>query len=184
MARCGFADRAHLPQILRGREHRVRSVWMSVPHVDVRASRRKSCDVCRCAVVWLGRMEATLRECEVVAAGTERVLGDDASQLVPCNPLQGGFAVLEHTGRKPCVLAVEDPDLRQVDLGVGSVLAHAKKVSQLARRSSAKASSSATRAIAPTLLRSVFRHAYATKATPAASADRRRCGVRTCRRAR
>jgi hypothetical protein len=38
---------------------------------------------------------------------------------------------------------VEDPDLRQVNLGVGSVLAHAKKVSQLAWRSSAQASSSA-----------------------------------------
>jgi hypothetical protein len=77
-------------------------------------------------------MEAALRECGVVAADTERVLGDDASQLMPGNPLQGGVAVLEHTGRKPCVLAVEDPDLRQITLGVGSVLAHASKVSQLA----------------------------------------------------
>jgi hypothetical protein len=76
-------------------------------------------------------MEATLRDCEIEAAGTERVLGDDASQLVSRNPLQGGFAVLEDTGRKPCVLAVEDPDLRQIDLSVVSVLGHGKNVSQL-----------------------------------------------------
>lgn len=113
---------------------------MAVPHVDVWASWRKSCDMCRRAVVWLGRMEAALRECEVVAAGAERVPGDDAGQLVPRNPMQGGFAILEHTGRKPRVLAVEDPDLRQVNLGVCSVLAHGKKVSQLAWRSPDQAS--------------------------------------------
>jgi hypothetical protein len=38
---------------------------------------------------------------------------------------------------------VKDPDLRQVNLGVDSVLAHPKKVSQPAWRTSAQASSSA-----------------------------------------
>jgi hypothetical protein len=38
------------------------------------------------------------------------------------NPFQDGFAILEDTGRKPCVLAMEDSDQRRVNRGLGGVL--------------------------------------------------------------
>jgi hypothetical protein len=82
-----------------------------------------------------GWLEETLRNGEVVATYAERILGDDASQLVLLDPLQGGVAILEHTGRKPCLLAVEDPDLWQVDIDFGIVFMHGTDVYQPTGRS-------------------------------------------------
>lgn len=80
---------------MRGRRRRFRSLGLPVSYVDVLARRGKSGYVRRRAVVGLGRMEETSREGKVVAADAERVLGDDASQLVLLDPLQGGVAVFD-----------------------------------------------------------------------------------------
>jgi hypothetical protein len=49
---------------------------------------------------------------------------------VPLDPSHRGTAVFEDTGRKPCVLTVEDPDFGKVALGISGVLVHGKNVSR------------------------------------------------------
>ncbi|RAK26240.1 hypothetical protein B0I29_12890 [Actinoplanes lutulentus] len=76
----------------------------------------------------LGWAEEIFRNGEVVAADAEWILGDDASKSVQLDPLQGGATVLENAGRKPCLLAVEDPDSWWPDLCFGIVFTHGKNV--------------------------------------------------------
>jgi hypothetical protein len=106
--------------------------------VDVLARWRKPGYVYRCAVMRLGRMEETFRNGEVVASDAQRILSDDASQLVQLGPSQGGVAVFEHAGRKPCRLAVEDPNVWQVDPYFGIVFMHGKNVYRPSQRSAAR----------------------------------------------
>ncbi len=100
---------------------------MPVSHMNVPAAWRESGYVHRRAVVRLGRTEPTLREGKVVAADAKGVFGHDSGQSVPVDPLQGGVAVFEHAGRKPCVLAMEYPDLRQSYVVLGNIVAHGTK---------------------------------------------------------
>jgi hypothetical protein len=101
---------------------------VSVLHVDVVPRWRKSGYVDRCAVMRLGWPEEAFRNGEVVAADAEWILGDDASKSVQLDPLQGGVTVLEHTRRKSCLLAVEDPNGWCPDLSFGIVFSHEKNV--------------------------------------------------------
>lgn len=82
----------------------------------------------RCPVMRLGRMEVTFRNGKVVTAHADGILGDSASELMQFNPAQGSVAIAEDSGRKPRRLAVEDPNLWQVDLDFGLVVMHASNL--------------------------------------------------------
>jgi hypothetical protein len=57
---------------------------------------------------------------------------------VQLGPSQGSVAVFEHARRKPCRLAVEDPNVWQVDPYFGIVFMHGKNVYRPSRRSPAR----------------------------------------------
>jgi hypothetical protein len=86
----------------------------------------------------LGWLEETFRNGEVVAADAEWILGDDASKSVQLDPLQGGVTVLEHAGRKPCLLTVEDPNGWWPGLYFGIGFTHGKNVYRPSARSPAR----------------------------------------------
>ncbi len=72
----------------------------------------------------LGRAEETFRNGKVVTANAKWILGDNASELVQLDPLHRGVTVSEDAGRKPCILAMEDPNGRPFGLYFGIVLRH------------------------------------------------------------
>ena len=107
-----------------------RSVRMSIAEVNVWARWGEACDMRWSAVVRLCRAETTVREGDVVTPDTDRVPGEDASQSVPCYPLQSGCTVFKHAGGKLRALAVEDPDVQYVSYRISVVLGHGETVTQ------------------------------------------------------
>jgi hypothetical protein len=115
----------------------------------------------RCAVMRPGWLEETFSKGKVVAADAEGILGDDASKSVQLDPLQGGVTVLEHAGRKPRLLAVEDPNGWRPGPYFGIVFTHGKNVYRPSCRSPARhahlAADNACRFSAPGTLREPVR---------------------------
>jgi hypothetical protein len=80
------------------------------------------------AMVGLRRLEVAFLDCEVIASTADPILRQHACQVVPPNPLQCGFTVGEHAGRKPSVLSVEEPDTWHAGPGCRTVSDHGTSI--------------------------------------------------------